>query len=73
MSKEQMIDKTLAAIRLATELGIRLDPENPDSRLNNALEGMTTYEIGWALEELQRGGDIYQPRPGIWRVVGGEE
>ena len=73
LSKEQMIDKTLAAIRLATELGIRLDPENPDSRLNNALEGMTTYEIGWALEELQRGGDIYQPRPGIWRVVGVEE
>ena len=73
LSKEQMVEKTLAAIRLATELGIHLDPENPDSRLNNALEGMTTYEIGWALEELQRGGDIYQPRPGIWRVVGGEE
>ena len=64
-----IIKQVIAAARIAEGLGIILNPEDPDPRLYGALSGLYPDQIKFALKELERSGDIYSPRPNVWRLV----
>ena len=71
--KQGTINRIIAAIRKAEELGIPFDPENPDPQLNAILTGLYGDEIQDALHALANGGDIYEVRPNVWRLVHADE
>lgn len=67
--KLRMLQQVLAAVRRGQELNLPLDPDNPDPQLYDALAGLYPDQIRDALKELERIGDIYSPRPGLWRLT----
>jgi hypothetical protein len=46
-----------------------MDPDNIDPQLYDALNDLFPDEIRDALLELQMVGEIYSPKPGIFKVV----
>ena len=67
--KQAIITQTITAVRTAEELGIPLNPDDPDKRLYSALAGLYPDEIREALKTLEHSGDIYSPRPNVWRII----
>ena len=67
--KHIILNQVLDAVKLTQELGITLDPDNPDPRLSSALANLYPDEIREALKTLEHSGDIYEPRPGYWKLV----
>lgn len=73
--QQQTITQVLAAVRQAEALGIPfynpIGSEEPDPKLYPELDGLYTDQIAWALGELAKVGDIYSPKPGIYKTVHG--
>ena len=80
IEQQEVILQVLSAVKLATKLKLPQfwkdkDQGEPAPQLNSALAGLYQNQIEWALLDLARAGDIYEPKPGRWRVVqhGAEE
>ena len=63
------IKQVLAAVKEAQNLNIAINPDDPDPELYGALSGLFPDQIKFALKELERSGDIFEIRPGYWRLV----
>ena len=72
--KQDALIRVLNAVKIMTKMDIpylwkNLETQDPYPALQNALAGLYTNQIVWALSDLARAGDIYEPKPGRWRVV----
>ena len=72
--KQDALIRVLNAVKIMTKMDIpylwkNLETQDPHPALQNALAGLYTNQILWALSDLARAGDIYEPKPGRWRVV----
>jgi len=59
------------AVRICESTNKPLDVQNPSSEYIGVLDGLFSDEVADALKTLERLGEIYQPRPGIWHFVHG--
>ena len=71
--KLQARQKVLSAVRHSAELGIPFWQDEseiePNPALQDDLAGLFVDEIKEILAELKTVGDIYSPRPNVWRMV----
>ena len=63
------IKQVLAAVKEAENLNIAINPDDPDPRLYGVLSGLYPDQIRDTLRELEHSGDIFEIRPGYWRLV----
>ena len=68
-SKIQIINQVLAAVKEAQNLNVPINPDDPDPELYGTLSGLYPDQIRDALRELEHSGDIFEIRPGYWRLV----
>ena len=59
------------AVSICESTNKPLDVQNPSPEYIGVLDGLFSDEVADALKTLERLGEIYQPRPGIWHFVHG--
>ena len=59
----------LAIVKRSEEQGIPINFDDLDPRFNDLLDGFYIDDVKAALRELEHSGDIYEPRPGYWKLV----
>ena len=59
----------LAIVKRSEEQNIPINFDDLDPRFNDLLDGFFVDDVKAALQRLERSGDVYEVRPGFWKLV----
>jgi hypothetical protein len=63
-----LVQTALAIVKRSEEQNIPIDFDNLDP-FNDLLDGFFVDDVKAALQRLERSGDVYEVRPGFWKLV----